>query len=128
MDGIMLLHRAREAGLKIEVEGDKLIVRGPRRLEPLARRLLDRKPEILAALGAGAGAGETPAPAAHEIPPPVPIREGPYRGFYLSPPDRRPDPERARRVLEEAERSRASRAEWLRRRLGSAGNRGRGMP
>jgi hypothetical protein len=45
-----LLALAREAGLKVRVEGDKLQVVGPRRAEQVALELLRRKPEIVAAL------------------------------------------------------------------------------
>ncbi len=50
MDGLMLLRDARRAGLAVEVRGDQLVVRGPRHLETLARELLARKPEVIAAL------------------------------------------------------------------------------
>jgi site-specific DNA-methyltransferase (adenine-specific) len=48
MDGVTaLLAEARAAGLAVHAAGGKLAVRGPRRLEPLVRRLLDRKGEVL---------------------------------------------------------------------------------
>jgi hypothetical protein len=50
MDGVMLLSRARDAGLAVAAKGDKLIIRGPRSAEPLALLLLDHKPEVIAAL------------------------------------------------------------------------------
>ncbi|NQT12730.1 MAG: hypothetical protein HQ582_08275 [Planctomycetes bacterium] len=50
MDGMMLLAEAHRAGLKVAAEGDKLVVRGPRHLEPLAARLLAHKPAVMAAL------------------------------------------------------------------------------
>jgi hypothetical protein len=50
MDGLNLLRRARDAGLAVEVEGDKLVIRGPKRAEPVARLLIDHKPEVMAAL------------------------------------------------------------------------------
>jgi hypothetical protein len=53
VDGMTLLHRAEEAGLAVKAEGDKLVIRGPKRAEPVARLLLDNKPRILAALAAG---------------------------------------------------------------------------
>lgn len=46
----MLLAQAREAGLTVEADGELLRIRGPRRLEPLARRLQVRKAAVLAAL------------------------------------------------------------------------------
>src|SRR5215472_15333657 len=50
MDGLRLLKEALACGLQVRVEGDKLIVRGPRRSEPLAKELLEHKVEIMAAL------------------------------------------------------------------------------
>ena len=50
MDGLILLGRAREAGLAVEAEGGKLVIRGPRRAEPVARLLIEHKPEVMAAL------------------------------------------------------------------------------
>ena len=45
-----LLDEAREAGLIVQADGDTLRIHGPRRLEPLARRLLEHKAEVLAVL------------------------------------------------------------------------------
>lgn len=45
-----LLHEAHDVGLTVRVEGDRLVVRGPRSAEMLAQQLLDRKPEVLTAL------------------------------------------------------------------------------
>jgi hypothetical protein len=50
VDGVTLLRQARAAGLSVRADGDRLAVEGPRRLEPVARALLDAKPGILAAL------------------------------------------------------------------------------
>ncbi len=51
MDGVTgILAEAAEAGLAVCVDGGKLIVRGPRRHEALARELLARKPEVIAFL------------------------------------------------------------------------------
>ena len=50
MDGVTLLRRARSAGLRVVAEGDKLVVRGPRRAEPVALLLLAHKPAVIAAL------------------------------------------------------------------------------
>ena len=47
MDVSMLLDNARAAGLEVRANGDRLIVRGPRSAEPLARELLGRKVEVL---------------------------------------------------------------------------------
>ena len=54
MGGVELLRKAREAGLTVEVDGDKLRIRGPKRLGQLALAILDRKVEvfpIVAAMG-----------------------------------------------------------------------------
>ena len=54
MGGVELLHKARKAGLTVEVDGDMLRIRGPKRLGPLAQAILDRKAEvfpIVAAMG-----------------------------------------------------------------------------
>jgi hypothetical protein len=50
MDGITLLLEAQAAGLSVRVDGDKLIIRGPRSAELIARRLLAYKPAVVAAL------------------------------------------------------------------------------
>jgi hypothetical protein len=50
MDGMTLLRRARDAGLAVLAEGDKLVIRGPRRAEPVARLLIEHKPAVMAAL------------------------------------------------------------------------------
>jgi hypothetical protein len=47
MDGVSLLAEAKAAGLAVWAEGDKLVIRGPRRAEALAEELLSRKGEIL---------------------------------------------------------------------------------
>lgn len=46
----MLLGEARAAGLSVWAEGDRLVIRGPKEAEPVARLLLERKPVVLAAL------------------------------------------------------------------------------
>ena len=51
MDAVALLHRAQEAGLRIEPMGDKLLVRGPNRAEAVVRLLAEHKAEVLAVLG-----------------------------------------------------------------------------
>jgi hypothetical protein len=50
MDGLILLAEAWEAGLVVEAEGDKLVIRGPKQAEPVARRLIAQKPEVIVAL------------------------------------------------------------------------------
>lgn len=50
MDGLTLLDEARVAGLDVYENAGKLVVRGPDSLEPLARRLLAAKPQVLMAL------------------------------------------------------------------------------
>ena len=50
MDGVTLLDQARAAGLAVAVRGDRLIVRGPRRAETVAKLLLANKPAVMAAL------------------------------------------------------------------------------
>lgn len=51
-----LLAEARGVGLELRGEGERLVVRGPRSAEPLVRRLLARKPEVLAVLAEDAAA------------------------------------------------------------------------
>lgn len=50
MGGVKLLEEARAAGLKVRAEGDRLIVRGPKSAEPVAKALLAKKAEVLALL------------------------------------------------------------------------------
>jgi hypothetical protein len=50
MDGLILLRRARDAGLRVEAAGDKLLIRGPKRAEQVVKLLAEHKPEVLAAL------------------------------------------------------------------------------
>ena len=50
MDAVTLLLRAQKAGLSVERAGDKLVVRGPRRAEPVVKLLAEHKAEVLAAL------------------------------------------------------------------------------
>jgi|SRR5262245_6754382 len=54
MGRVDLLDRARQAGLVVRREGDRMIVRGPKRLADLAVHLLDRKVEVMATLDAEA--------------------------------------------------------------------------
>ena len=50
MDGLTLLRRAHDAGLAVVTEGDKLVIRGPKRAEPIARLLIENKPAVMAVL------------------------------------------------------------------------------
>jgi hypothetical protein len=50
MDGLMLLRRAQEVGLAVAADGDKLVIRGPRSAEAVARLLIEHKPALLALL------------------------------------------------------------------------------
>ena len=45
-----LLAEAQAAGLKVRTDGDRLVVRGPRKAESLAKALLARKGEVVALL------------------------------------------------------------------------------
>jgi hypothetical protein len=47
VDVMMLLRQAQEAGLDVRAEAGKLVVRGPKKAEPLARELLDHTAEVL---------------------------------------------------------------------------------
>ena len=52
MDGLTLLEEAREAGLTVRADGERLRIRGPRRAEPMVQRLIAHKADVLAALTA----------------------------------------------------------------------------
>jgi hypothetical protein len=54
VDAVGLLHRAQEAGLRVEPIGGKLLVRGPKRAEAVVKLLAEHKAEVLAALAPGA--------------------------------------------------------------------------
>jgi hypothetical protein len=62
MDGLTLLEEARGAGLRVAAEGNRLVIRGPKTAEPLARRLLAHKAEVLAALAGPRHLAPTPDP------------------------------------------------------------------
>ena len=49
---LTLLAEARAAGLEVGADDGRLVVRGPRRAEPVAKRLLARTAEVLALLAA----------------------------------------------------------------------------
>jgi hypothetical protein len=55
MEGLTLLREARAAGLSLSRDGDELVIRGPRRAEPVARLLLSRKVEVIQALADATG-------------------------------------------------------------------------
>jgi hypothetical protein len=55
MEGLTLLREARAVGLSLARDGDELVIRGPRRAEPVARMLLARKPEVIRALSDATG-------------------------------------------------------------------------
>ena len=50
MDGLSLLADAAAAGLVVTAAGDKLLIRGPRSTDALARRLIEHKVAVMAAL------------------------------------------------------------------------------
>lgn len=50
MDSLILLDDARAAGLSVEVKGNTLVVRGPRRAKAVALELLAHKQEIMECL------------------------------------------------------------------------------
>jgi hypothetical protein len=50
MDGVALLSRAKAAGLRVEAADGKLLIRGPKRAEPVVKLLVEHKVEVLAAL------------------------------------------------------------------------------
>jgi hypothetical protein len=47
MDIVTLLREAESAGLQVRADAGRLVVRGPRSLEPLAKKLLARKSDLL---------------------------------------------------------------------------------
>jgi len=67
MDGLTLLSEATAAGLTIRVDGDRLVIRGPKTADAVARRLLEHKPEVVAALG-WFGLASIELPKAEELP------------------------------------------------------------
>jgi hypothetical protein len=60
MDGLTLLQEARTAGLDVQVRDGRLVIRGPRRAEPIARRLLDHKGLVMDALAERDAGAMTP--------------------------------------------------------------------
>ena len=63
MDCLMLLNDARAAGLVVLVDGDRLVIRGPRSAHAVAQRLLEHKAEVMRALATPA-VSKVPAVAA----------------------------------------------------------------
>lgn len=64
MGAVELLQEAHAKGLQVLVAGERLVVRGPRELEPLALRLLDLKPVVMRLLASepcSCGAPQGPA-------------------------------------------------------------------
>jgi len=66
MDAVMLHRRFHDAGLRIEPDGDKLLVKGPRRAAAIVELLSMHKAEVLALL---AQAGDARPPIAGETSP-----------------------------------------------------------
>ena len=52
MGAVSLLQEAASAGLTVRVDGDRLVVRGPKSAGAIAERLLDHKAEVIEALSA----------------------------------------------------------------------------
>ncbi len=52
MEAVSLLREAEDAGLVVRVDGDRLVVRGPKSAGAIAERLLDHKAEVIEALSA----------------------------------------------------------------------------
>ena len=50
MGGVALLAEARAAGLTVQADGDRLVIRGPRRCDALARSILAHKADVMALL------------------------------------------------------------------------------
>lgn len=76
MDGLRLLEDARAAGLTVEVDGNRLVVWGPKSAEKLAHRLLRNKAHVLAALGFAGWVRRPDTEAATEPFPPAPATHG----------------------------------------------------
>jgi hypothetical protein len=50
VDGVALIHRARDAGLRLEIAGSSLKITGPKEAEPLVRLLAENKTQVLEVL------------------------------------------------------------------------------
>jgi hypothetical protein len=68
MDGLALLNEARGAGLTVMAEGSRIIIRGPKRAEVTARRLLEHKLVVLEALRPTIGKSSQMTPLANVRP------------------------------------------------------------
>jgi hypothetical protein len=66
MDGMTLLTQAQAAGLTVEADGNRLVLRGPKSAEELAQRLLRNKAEVMAALDNAPAVDGPESPAASE--------------------------------------------------------------
>lgn len=53
MDALSLLEQAKVSGVVVQVYGDKLVVRGPKRCETLALQLLAHKADVLPLVSLG---------------------------------------------------------------------------
>ena len=73
MDGLALLRRAQDAGLRLEVADTALKITGPKEAEPLVRLLAEHKAQVLEALTSGQRRGAEIAGNAENKP------EGPQR-------------------------------------------------
>ena len=65
MVGIDLLQEAEAAGLTVSADGDRLVVRGPKSGAPIARRLIEAKGPVLAALAARHSRAPVPRDVEH---------------------------------------------------------------
>lgn len=61
MDGLALLNEAQSAGLSVTADGHRLVVRGPRRADRLAKLLIQHKADILPLLSASPKLPTTPS-------------------------------------------------------------------
>ncbi len=50
MDGLTLLRTAAAAGLSVRLDGERLVIRGPRSADAVAKLLIAEKPAVVAAL------------------------------------------------------------------------------
>lgn len=102
MDGLSLLAEARANGLKVRADGDRLVIRGPRQAEPIAKRLLERKREVIEALRVSIS-GELVARVRAAWPWLAEHRPDLYRRICDA--DYADDAERLREAMEEASRA-----------------------
>ena len=50
MDGVDLILEAKAAGLSVALDGDRLVIRGPRSADAVARKLITNKPAVVVAM------------------------------------------------------------------------------